>query len=440
MSNQLISKSTRYFLLQSCLLTVLASPIPAFAAAFAVNQQSITYLGYANAGTASSAQDASTSFYNPAGLRFLGKDQVVLSGAYNYSHIKLYDATATNSEPFTVSGTNPSKPSANTFVPGFNSALQINKRIAIGLSIVELFATNIKYDGNSIARYMATTTKISTIDLSPSIGLKLNDKFYIGAALDFMKTNMNISSSVAWGHVGSEANGFVNNTMNGWSYGYHLGALYTTLDKKFRMGLVYFSRFSPNLSGNTYSAGTLDFGTPPPNKVTSNFSLPDRLTYGVTAALTEKLTGMAEIEWTHWSRLRTMTLAYNSTALPGTLVFDFKNTWRFSLGGDYAFTRSFVLKGGVAYDQTPVNKSLQTVRVPENNRYIIALGLKYGLGKWFALEGAYSHVFMKSFNINETAASESLNTSPNAPNRKSLSGKFSNSTDIFGLQLIFTFS
>jgi long-chain fatty acid transport protein len=419
------------------LLTLVAIPTTSLAAAFAVNEQSITYLGNAYAGTSSAVQDASTSYYNPAGLSYLAKKQLVVSGAYNHPHINLYDATATNSAGDVVTGANPSKPSANIFVPGLNAAYKVNKRVALGFSLVELFATDIKYEGNSIARYMATTTKINTIDISPSIGVMLHKKLHVGAALDFMKINMNLSSDVAWGDTGSEALGYVNTYMNGWSYGYHIGVLYVP-NKKVRMGLVYFSRFSPNLQGNVYSAQTLDFGTPRPTYVTSNFSLPDRLNYSITTNFTRKLIGMAEVEWTHWSRLRTVTLKYNSTARPGTIVFDFKNTWRFSLGGDYNFTRNFAMKLGLAYDQTPVNNSHISVRVPENDRYIIGVGMRYKLHRMLSVVGAYSHVFMRTFSISETAATESLNSSPNVANVKTLNGTFNNSADIFGLQVVFT--
>jgi long-chain fatty acid transport protein len=420
------------------ILTFLTVAVPAtsFASAFATNEQSVTYLGNAFAGTSSAVQDASTSYYNPAGLCYLDAKQIVLSGAYNYPQIKLYNAFALNSDADVAGGTNPSKPSANTFVPGLNAAFNINEIVSIGLSVVELFATDIKYEGPSIARYMATTTKINTIDISPSIGIRLHKRLRIGAALDFMKTNMIISSDVAWDSVGSEAFGYVNNHINGWAKGYHIGLLYIPT-KRVRMGLVYFSRFSPDLDGDVYNDQTLDFGTP--TYVSSNFNFPDRINYSITAKLAEKFIAMAEVEWTHWSRLKTMTLTYNSTALPGTLNFHFKNTWRFSLGGDYNFTSKFSGKFGVAYDQTPVNNSYITVRVPENDRYIVACGLRYKLHRMVSVVGAYSHVFMRTFYITETAATDSLNDSPNVGNAKLLTGQIKNATDIFGLQLVLTF-
>ena len=41
---------------------------PVYASGFALKEQSITYLGNAYAGTSSAAQDASSSYYNPAAM------------------------------------------------------------------------------------------------------------------------------------------------------------------------------------------------------------------------------------------------------------------------------------------------------------------------------------------------------------------------------------
>lgn len=410
----------------------LVTPATIHAAAFAVYDQSATYLGNAYAGTSSAIQDASTSFYNPAGLKYLNKNQVVVSGVYNNSQAKISNANGLDSAGDVITGTNPSKPSNNILIPGFNASYQVNERVALGFSVVELFATDLKYSSTSIARYMATTTKISTVDISPSIGIMFHKKFYVGAALDVLKTNVNISSSVAWGG-GLESLGYVNNNMNDWSTGFHAGVLFKPTTK-LRMGLVYFSSFSLHLAGSTNFFETLDFGNP--NQATSNFQLPDQINYSLTYDIGKKCICMAEVAWTHWSKIKTVTINYNSSALPGVLVFNFKNVWRVALGGDYIVNNKFTLKAGVSYDQSPVNNDHKTVRVPENDRYMGALGLRYTYNKWFSLVGAYSYTYMNNFTLHETAATDSLNNSPNVANRKVLNANVRNFTNKIGLQMV----
>lgn len=70
--------------------------MPVYAAGFALNEQSVTYTGNAYSGTSSATQDASTSYYNPAGLSELRYSQLVLGAAYFKPKIKLFNAVATD--------------------------------------------------------------------------------------------------------------------------------------------------------------------------------------------------------------------------------------------------------------------------------------------------------------------------------------------------------
>ncbi len=435
-SSHLSSGAYMLRILRGIVLAV-AAPATIHAAAFAVYEQSASYLGNAYAGTSSAVQDASTSYYNPAGLKYLGKDQIVVSAVYSNSQVKLSNANALDSAGDVIGGLNPTKPSSNTLIPGVNIAFQVNERVALGFSVVELFATNLKYPGNSIARYMATTTKISTVNISPSIGIMFNKKLHIGAALDVLKANMNISSAVAWGDVGQEAFGYVNNNMHDWATGFHAGILFIPT-KALKMGLVYFSSFSLSLQGSTISAETLDFGRP--NRATSSWDLPDQINYSLTYDVNKKFTSMLEVAWTHWSKIKTIYINYNSSALPGVLAFNFKNSLRVAAGGDYKFNSKFTLKAGISFDQTPLNNDHKTVRIPENNRYIAALGFRYTFNKFVSLVGAYSYTYMNNYTIHETAATDSLNNSPNVSNVKNLNGNIRNFNNKIGLQMVCTAS
>lgn len=420
---------------------ILVIPTVTYASAFATRDQSITYMGNAYAGTSSAVQDASTSYYNPAGLAYLNAKQVVGSLAYTNNHINLYDMSALDSAGDVIAGNDPTQPSASLLVPGLNLAYPINSGVSVGFSVVELFATDVKYDAMSMARFMATTTTLTTIDYSPSFGMKLCPDLYVGAAIDYMWTSMSLYSGVQWGTSALESNGYINNSkMAAWDLGYHIGILYLP-HPCIRMGLVYFSNFSPKLSGTVSSARAINFGTPAPTTVTTYLNLPDRINGSITAEVSDRTTCMFEAEWTNWSRLKQMILTYNSTARPGLLVFQYRSTWRFSMGGEYVLNRCLTFKGGLCYDQTPVNNSYISIRVPESDRYSFGLGLVVNLHKKIRLVGGYSHTFMRTFYVTETAATESLNTStlPDTPNQNFLSGKFNNSANAYGLQLVLTF-
>jgi len=406
---------------------------PVFAAAFALNDQGVTSLGNAYAGTSSIADDASTAYYNPAGLPELKYTQIVAGGTYNYKYIKLYNATATNSLGTPITGVNPTKPTASLLVPAGHLAWKVNNKLSLAISVIEPFGLDIKYTPNSIARLMATQGKITVIDISPTIGYKINKYLNVGAGLDIVNTRTNFFSDVAWADSGAESLGFVNITGDGsWSIGYHVGILVKPW-KNNRMGLVYFSRFNPSFTSNVISTETLDFGHT--TKASYDLKLPDRINYSLVQGVSKKFDILGEVEWTHWSRLKYMQFNYNSTALPGIQSFYLKNAWRVSVGGDYRVTPKVVLKAGFGWDQSPVTNFYRSVLLPDSDRYLLAVGAKFALNQRVAINFGYAHAFYRNTSIAESGLFNTFNSSPNIANGSTFNANVKNSSDIVGLQL-----
>lgn len=402
------------------------------AGGFALNDQSVTFLGNAYNGTSSAIQDASTGYYNPAGLSELRYSQIVGSGTYIYKHTKLENGTATNSLGTPITGNDPTKPSSNLVVPAGHVAWRVSDRFSLAFSVVEPFGLDIRYSDTDIARLMSTQDKITTVDLSPTFGLILNKYLSVGAGLDFLKINTKFASDVAWADSGPESEGFVNIAANNWCLGYHVGILLKPWCNN-RMGLVYFSKFTPKFSGTPQFAQTLDFGNP--TVVTYSLNLPDRINYSVTQYFNRKFAAMAEVEWTHWSRLKQVTFNYNSIAMPGIQTFNFRNTWRAGLGMDFKPSPRFNIKIGGAYDQSPATNETRTAMIPDADRYLLAIGAKFAFNPWVIMTAGYAHAFYLNTNISQTGTNNAFNPSPNVANLSTLNAQVKNSADIVGLQL-----
>ena len=76
MKNRFQSNWQGIFFIVACIFFV--SSAPAFGAGFGLIEQSVSGLGNAFAGGAASAEDASTIFFNPAGLTHLKDQQLIL--------------------------------------------------------------------------------------------------------------------------------------------------------------------------------------------------------------------------------------------------------------------------------------------------------------------------------------------------------------------------
>jgi len=396
----------------------------AYAGGFQLHEQSATYLGTAYAGTAAAADlDASTTYYNPAFLVQMPNNQLVVSGVYIRPRSKLYDASARSDIGAIVNSNPTTKPSGNAVVPGLNMSARISCDWVLGLSIGAPYGLSSKYQATSIARYMATTSKIETMNINPSLGYRINNQWFLGAGLDVMRLRATLNSAINFG-----AEGYVNNYGDAWTYGYHVGVGFQpTRDTK--MGLVYFSKYFPHVSG--YVKAVAYPLAAKPTTLTSDITLPDRIVYSISHQYNDKWQAVGDLEWVHWSTIKTLRLNYNNGTYSSENL-SYENTFRLSLGAMYHYSCAWLFKAGFMLDQSPINTLHRTARLPDSDRLWLALGAKFKLNKFVSLDAAYSHLFFKNSTIAQSG---------NVPGdtAKKLYGNYHSSADLVGIQLTWNF-
>lgn len=392
----------------------------AMAGSFLLHEQNTTYLGNAYAGTASTCEDASTTYFNPAGLTELKHTQIVASAVYYHGHIKLYNASARNDLGGLVNASSTTHPGSNAVIPAFFINKRINHRWAVGFGVLAPFGLNTRYASNSIARYVATKSSITTIDFTPAISYKFNDSFSVGAGFDAMFTTATLNTAINFG-----TEGFIKNHAHAWAYGFHVGALFKPTNET-SMGLAYFSVFTPTVKGKT---STLGYPLPPaPTSLRATVDYPDRVVYSITHQYSPKWTAVGDVEWTHWSRLTNLLLVYNKPNTTTNFQLNNKNTWRVSLGANYTLSDVCLIKGGLAYDESPVRTQYRIANLPDSDKYWLAFGVKYKLMRALAIDVAYAHLFFKGCTINQRGSVG-----------QTLTGNYKNYADLIGMQLTWSF-
>ena len=99
----------------------------------------------------------------------------------------------------------------------------------------------------------------------------------------------------------------------------------------------------------------------------------------------DRLELLGDLTWTEWSKIKRLPLVRTSGPANGatldTLTFNFDDTWRLAVGGNYKWSGPWTLRAGVAFDQSPVpNAQDRSVRLPDNDRYWLTFGaLLFGL-------------------------------------------------------------
>jgi long-chain fatty acid transport protein len=118
-----------------------------------------------------------------------------------------------------------------------------------------------------------------------------------------------------------------------------------------------------------------------------------------------------------------------STAITVNLPAHYRNAWNFSVGSEFYATDKVTLRGGVGFDQTPVKNYYRDVRVPDQDRYAIALGTHFQATKTVGIDLGWTHLFMAGLaRINPPAeVTGGQITTTN--------GNLQGSADVFGAQL-----
>src|SRR5262249_51870653 len=127
-----------------------------------------------------------------------------------------------------------------------------------------------------------------------------------------------------------------------------------------------------------------------------------------------------------WSKIQNLNIIRSNGTVLSSTPENFKNTYRFGLGATYRHSDAWSFKVGVALDQTPVNDTDRTPRLPDQDRTWLSFGAKYAISGDSALDVGYAHLFIKDASINQNAGS--------VPAFGLINGTYTGSVDIFGAQ------
>jgi long-chain fatty acid transport protein len=121
----------------------------------------------------------------------------------------------------------------------------------------------------------------------------------------------------------------------------------------------------------------------------------------------DKWQWLADITWTGWSSFQELRVKYDNPNQPDSVTTEnWNDTFRYSAGADYTLNDAWTLRGGLAYDETPIpDAEHRTPRIPGNSRTWLSLGTTYNINPSFIVDFGYSHLFVDDTPINNTLES-----------------------------------
>ena len=403
----------------------LATSASAQAAGFALIEQSASGMGNAYAGGAAIAEDASTIFFNPAGMTYIEGTQAV--GAL---HLIKPNAEFKNKGSDPAAGFPPAGdegPNAGNlaFVPNFYFMTALTPAIKVGVGVNAPFGLKTEYDDGWIGRFQAVKSEVKTININPSIAFKVNDQLSLGLGVSAMWTEATLTRQV---NRVFAAESDVEIKGDDWGYGFNLGAIYqATADTRF--GVAYRSKVKQDLEGEAKFGATLRTND---SDVTASVDLPESFSASVFSRVNDKWDVMADITWTRWSRFEELRIKLDSGAPDVFTGENWENTTRYSIGVNYHYSDAIKLRAGLAYDEEAIKDEFRTARIPGNDRKWVALGASYTASPTSKFDIGYTHLFISDAKIN--AVDEQA---PTVNGR--VRGDFEGSVDILSFQYTHNF-
>jgi len=139
--------------------------------------------------------------------------------------------------------------------------------------------------------------------------------------------------------------------------------------------------------------------------ITSDIELPAIANVSYFQQLNDRWDVMADIQWTGWDKLQNLTFVRTTGAVLSSTPENFKNAWRYSVGANYRYTDQWMFRGGLAWDQSPVNDTDRTPRLPDEDRIWFSVGAQYKMSPQLKVDVGYTFINVQNASINQNAGS-----------------------------------
>ncbi len=410
---------------------------PVMASSFQTWQQDAASIGNYHAGRAAIADDASTNFYNAAGLVRIHNQQLLFGGTPTTSDVRFHGTVAVN-----TLGTGPQAVTAQggtfNFLPYAHYAAPLADNLVFGLSLFTPFNSYTNYGLTSNVQYAATQSSIRVIDLAPSLGFAYNDKVAVGFGLDLEHARGEFDYSITSATPGS--NTLTKNTGTSYGYGFHVGALYSASENT-RIGLNFLSKVEHHLHGGSSNfsgplANNGSGGIQYTNGLKANVTLPATTTLSIFHTFNPAWDVMGTVIYSYWNVFHQLILqnvagisgGVSNNSIIVTMPENYHSTWNYAVGANYHINEKWFVRAGAGYDQTPSNNTYRNLQFPDSNQVAVALGAHFQATETLGVDVGWTHQFAQNVRVNNL--SQALGDQITTTN-----GSITASTDVYGLGL-----
>lgn len=339
-----------------------------YAAGFQLSEQSAIQMGRAMAGAGIVGDDLSAVHYNPAGMTLLSGTRMQATGTWVAVNLD-YEGDSGQSENGRLKG---------QIIPAGFITHQINDSLWAGLGLTVPYGMGTEYGEGWEGKSRGTESMILTFDINPNLAWKVNEKLSVGGgiSLQYAKAELGMGMGPMQANVKGDS----------WAWGWNVGLMFQPVETV-RLGLAYRSNISHNADGHT-TLNNVPVKTDNDLVLTNirsdmevRIKTPDTITFSATWEATDALRLSGTARWSKWSNFHSLDVQNLDLAGPqfsSTVVENnWDDTWFFSVGADYKLNGQWTIRGGVAYDQGPVENQYRMAVIPDTDRVWFSGGASY---------------------------------------------------------------
>ncbi len=363
----------------------------AFAAAFQLYELGTPIVGSAGVGQAAVANDASTSYFNPAGMVELKSSQYLL-GSQIIAPSTQFSIGGQN----TILGNNGGNAALLTPGASLYYVNNYSSKVKFGVSFTTPYGGFLNYNDGWVGRYNVQNVQLYALNLNPSLAYKINEQIALGAgiAIEYVNLQQTVALPIPETPL---VDGQVNIKTSNIAPGFNLGVMLTP-SQTTKIGIAYRSRILHNLSGNTTFLRISSTPT-----TSTKMTMPQNIIVSLSQALTSHFNLLAELGWANWASMKNTIVVIDGYS--ATTALDWSNTYRAGIAGQFIPTPNVLLQAGASFDSSPTTTSRRLPNLPMDRQVRLGAGIIYSVAKAVNLGFSYEYINFGSAGINNTSSS-----------------------------------
>lgn len=333
-------------------------------------EQNASGIGTAYAGSAAVADNASTIYYNPAGLTRLPGGQISLGLVGVHNSIEF-----NNHGSWGATGGDGGDAGQWRSLPNAYLSWALSPDWSLGLGISSPYSLHNEYDDGWRGRRLGVEARLRSVNINPAVAYRVSERISLGLGLNHQTLKLDTGVENALGQLerldGKDS-----------AWGWNAGALFTLSDAM-RVGVAYRSSMEFDLEQAQPFPGVDARG---------KLKTPGTFTLSVWQQVSPRWEAMGDLSYTHWKTMDGMQ----------------RNSWRFAWGAAYQYNDAWKSRFGIAYDRSPLRNGDLSALMPDHHRIWFSIGGQYKPSPTSALDFGYAYQWLKKPGIDQQAGGVGL--------------------------------